>query len=311
MCLNYYKHLFNLVNLLMNQLKMQSYSHCDWIHEDDFQVVFDWHVWNSEKWTVLLVPAPWSSPCDKPLEWQENQRQRLARTLSQEWYTVLTMIPPGKPYHTFSGKKSTFSFNEYASCIESVLYRDIFKEIVTHIVTSSLWETATIRALQNDTHPNKKERKIIIWAPINSLQHVLELQQNHIGEQSKEKLIKQYALKFQLELDSSIYEELQNNFILTAWIKDLIDNWYKNVSIYGNDNDRYYTENNINNFKDTHFFIDNQWIDPFNHEFSEQNADEALEIVKHFLNDTYFTSRIGNPSQRFIDWFYNNRSGAR
>lgn len=287
---------------------MQSYSHCDLIHEDDFQVVFDWHAWNSEKWTILLVPAPWSSPCDAPVEWKENQRLRLATKMKENWYTVLTMIPPGKQCHYITGKKSTFSFAEYASCIESVLYRDSF---FTHIVTSSLWQTATIRALQNDKHKQKQQRKIVIGAPINSLQHVLELQQNHFGGLSKEIIINQYALKNELILDDSIYEELQNASILNAWIKHLIDNWYKNVSIYGNDSDRYYTDNNVNDFKNSHFFIDNQWIDPFNHEFSEKNADEALEIVKHFLNDTYFTSRIGNPSQRFIDWFYNNRSGTR
>lgn len=289
---------------------MKSYSHSDLIHDDDFQVAFVWHAWNSEKWTVLLVPAPGSSPFDAPIEWKENQRLRLATKMKEEWYTVLTMIPPGKPRHYVIGKQSTFSFTEYASCIESVLYRDSFKKWVTHIITSSLWQIATLLALQNDTHPNKKERKIIIWAPIDSLEKVLSEQKKLVTDWITEELIMYYYAQMHwLQLDEEkIKEEIQDSKIRTLWISQLTDMWYKNVSIYGNNKDRYYSESDNSNLKFTHFFDDYKENDPFFHGFTDKSAAETLQIVKQFLNNTYREKIPFSKQDLFIKWLLSNKT---
>jgi hypothetical protein len=289
----------------MCSLKYQEYySLLDWIQEEDFQVAESLHAGYSEKGKVLLVPAPWSSPCDKPIEWQENQRHRLATKLKEEWYTVLTMIPPGKPNHHLSWKESIFSFSHYAQCIEAVLYRDSFKKWVTHIITSSLWQIATILALQNDTHPNKKERKIIIWAPIDSLEKVLSEQKKFVTEWITEELIMYYYAQMHwLQLDEEkIKEEIQKSKIRTLWISQLTDTWYKNVSIYGNNKDRYYSESDNSNLKFTHFFNDYKENDPFFHGFTDKSAAESIQIVKQFLNNTYREKNPETNQDLFIKW---------
>lgn len=286
--------------------KTYQYSQCSWSDDNDFQVLW---TENSEKsrGIILLVPAPWSSPFDAPVDWKENQRIRLATKIKEEWYTVLTMIPPGKPNHYISWEQSTFSFRQYARCIESVLYRDIFKKSVTHIVTSSLGQIATILALHNNKHQLRQQRKIIIWAPIDSLQHVLTVQKKQYWC-ANDVLIKQYALKNWLTLDPSIYHELQDNTILTLWINNLFDAWYSKVSIYGNDNDLYYTWKDEVDIMKSYFFQDKQNNDPFNHSFSEENAQKALQLVTQFLNNTFVSINMITLWEWFIRWFFKKQS---
>lgn len=290
----------------MNTLKTYQFAHCHWNYDNDFQVRWTSNA-EKNKWTVLLIPAPWSSPCDSPEQWKDNQRVRLANKIKEEWYAVLIMIPPGKPNHLFEGKQSLFSFTEYAHCIESVLYRDVFRKSVTHIVTSSLWQIATILALHNDTHTHKQQRKIIIWAPIDSLSHIIRVQQDIYWWLSKEQLITQYALQNWLSLDPHLYNELQDNWILTQWINNLFSMWYHDISIYGNDNDLYYTGSDQVDIMKSYFFQDKWQKDPFNHSFSDEHAYESLELVLQFLNEKFALMKIVKPIEWFVKWFYNRQ----
>lgn len=294
--------------IVMNNVKLYQYAHSrlHWDNERDFQVVCLWdNALNNE--TVLLVPAPWSSPLDTPKAWEENQRMRLAKKINHEWYTVLTMIPPGKPNHFFSWTQSAFSFDHYAHCIESVLYRDVFKKSVTHIVTSSLWQIATVLALKNnmhDTHKQKQQRKIIIGAPIDSLQHVLQTQQKQYWWMTTDLLIQHYATHHWLTLDPSIEHELQDKALLALCITDLVDAWYRHVNIYGNHDDVYYTWNDAIDIMKTYFFKTSDQNDPFHHSFSQQSAEEALTVVTQFLRDDGASTKMITPAQLFIQWFY-------
>jgi hypothetical protein len=265
---------------------------------------------NDELW-VLLVPPPWSSFLDKPIEWHKNQRKDIATEMTEAWFWVLCMIPPGKSNYFENWKTGAFSFQNYAHAIWSVLFRDSLSKLSKprDIITSSLWLPAIIAALNTVNDQEKENRQIVVWAPLDSLQHVLSVQLRHFPWMTKEKLMKAYADQNWLNLKSDIIEaelnnpfiieaelnnpfiieaELNNQFILNVWFQDLFNAWYRQVSIYGNEQDQYFTyKNDIRfNFKNVHYFSEANRKDPFWHEFTQENAEKARLLIKKFLSNT-------------------------